>query len=225
MAANIQHSSESVEHYTPPSIVEPIRASYGGAIDTDPASCEVANRLIVKARRFYTAADNGLAFPMSGRCMVNPPGGLLDAYGRMIIRANKAKKRPPCTESGACGLAPGHDHPEPASGVRRFWIHAVEERNAGVAEVVTVVLFSLEALTQLQDLPEAPTRLVTCIPRERVRYMHVVEDRLVVGAAPTHGSAIALIPARGWADGREQVRRFVREMEHLGNIINRPTWA
>ncbi|WP_438028961.1 hypothetical protein [Sorangium sp. So ce233] len=68
-----RHSSKTSEHYTPPLIVEPSRATLG-RIELDPASCELANT-VVRAERIYTEADNGLELPWSGAVFCNPPGG------------------------------------------------------------------------------------------------------------------------------------------------------
>lgn len=66
-------SSESNEWFTPEAYVEAARELMG-AIDVDPASCEVANR-IVKATRYHTKEDNGLLQSWRGRVWLNPPYG------------------------------------------------------------------------------------------------------------------------------------------------------
>jgi hypothetical protein len=69
-----QHSSASVEWYTPPEIVDAARTLMGG-IDFDPASSLVANDT-VRASRYLTEGDDALSpAPWSGRTFCNPPGG------------------------------------------------------------------------------------------------------------------------------------------------------
>ena len=66
----------SNEWYTPSRYVEAARAVMGG-IDLDPASCELANK-IIKAKEYYSEAQNGLLHAWRGRVWLNPPYGLID---------------------------------------------------------------------------------------------------------------------------------------------------
>ncbi len=73
MKESAQHSSDSVEWYTPRLIVLMARHVMGG-IDLDPCSCAVANE-VIEAERFYTEADDGLTKKWAGKVYLNPPGG------------------------------------------------------------------------------------------------------------------------------------------------------
>lgn len=69
------------EWYTPHRYIEAAREVMG-SIELDPASCELANR-IIKAERYYTAEENGLAQAWNARSLwLNPP------YGRTHNKSN-----------------------------------------------------------------------------------------------------------------------------------------
>lgn len=64
-------SAKSDEWYTPGNVIDAARSVLGG-IDLDPASCEVANRM-VRAPGYFTLEDDGLAQDWHGRIWLNPP--------------------------------------------------------------------------------------------------------------------------------------------------------
>ncbi len=66
-------SSESNEWFTPAEYIEAAR-DLMGRIDVDPASCELANK-IIQAKTYYTKRDSGLAKSWAGRVWLNPPYG------------------------------------------------------------------------------------------------------------------------------------------------------
>lgn len=68
---HVANNSGNNEWYTPPDFIERARRVMG-AIDLDPASCEIANRT-VGATAYYSAADNGLTKTWRGRVWMNPP--------------------------------------------------------------------------------------------------------------------------------------------------------
>jgi len=68
---HIAHNSGNSEWYTPKEYIEAARGVLG-VIDLDPASCEVANR-VVQAGRYFTAKENGLEKEWRGNIWMNPP--------------------------------------------------------------------------------------------------------------------------------------------------------
>ncbi len=70
----VHHSSKTAEHYTPPEVIELVRACFGGEIDLDPCSNSI-QQPNVPARRHIAKSENGLAQPWSGNVYVNPPYG------------------------------------------------------------------------------------------------------------------------------------------------------
>lgn len=71
--ALITGSSESVEWYTPKHIATAAQRTLG-MIDLDPASCAEANAT-VRADRYHSKEDDGMAYPWHGRVWLNPPYG------------------------------------------------------------------------------------------------------------------------------------------------------
>lgn len=69
--AHVANNSGNNEWYTPARHIELARQVMGG-IDCDPATSEIANQT-VKAKTFFTAADNGLTQTWGGRIWMNPP--------------------------------------------------------------------------------------------------------------------------------------------------------
>lgn len=91
--ANIHVSDESYEWYTPPEILDRVRAVYAGCIDLDPASCEPANRT-VQAKRFFTREEDGLAQEWRGKVFLNPPYCMPDveAFCNKLLHELEARR-------------------------------------------------------------------------------------------------------------------------------------
>lgn len=83
---NVQLSVESDDWGSPVALIEAARRVLGG-FDLDPFSSDYWNYWTVKAACYYTAADNGLVMPWSGRLIVNPPSGVIPGTRRSIVRA------------------------------------------------------------------------------------------------------------------------------------------
>lgn len=87
----VQHSSASVEWYTPIEVVEAARPTLG-AIDLDPASCAKANK-VVKAKQYIAPPNDGLAATWSGSVFLNPPGGRLNGKSQQKVWWDELSRR------------------------------------------------------------------------------------------------------------------------------------
>lgn len=207
-----QHSSASNEHYTPPEVVEAARETLG-VIDLDPASCEIANR-VVRARFIYTIDNPGHAQPWFGNVFLNPPGGMVDEH----FRAMKKK----CKETGECGLAPGHSHVGATSSAKAWWFKLAREWSEGRIEQAIFVAFSLELLQSSQvnappGLP-IPMDVPMCVPSSRLKFHTDVADdgALIVGEQPTHANVVLYLPRIAHFDA--DVARFEDAFAQIGRV-------
>jgi hypothetical protein len=195
MSDLIHHSSESNEHFTDPEVVEAGR-DLMGRIELDPASNYWLNERVIRADCIYTRADNGYLQPWIGNTFLNPPGGLCDDQGRLVLRATKTRKD--CRLTGSCGLPKGHEHRDVTSSMKAWWFKLVQEWKRGRVPQAVFIGFSIEVLQTTQNkvpkgLPPA-IRFPFCIPRRRLAYWHWEGDQLVKGGSPTHASVIIYLP-------------------------------
>ena len=191
---NAMHSADTVEHYTPPHIVEAARATLG-SIDLDPASCELANRT-VRAGMFFSKERNGLERlwgndGLPTRVFCNPPGGKdrNESIQKMWWR---------------------HGAREWASG--------------RVDALVWIAFkLDFLQVTQVGAAPSDVLTLdgAVCYPSERIAYytpatepqLPGIGDGLKIGKQPPHASAIIYLPSRRDPEG---LHRFVQAFSPIG---------
>lgn len=211
---NTFHSSESVEHFTPAWLIEKIRWTLG-SIDFDPASSDEAN-YVVHAPTYCTRENDGFFRDWSlygENIFINPPGGLVDEQLRPVYR--KTKTRSSCTESGACGLPPGHTHVGVESSAAVWWRRLATEFERRKGQVHGCFLgFSLEILASAQSYAgPQPLDFACCIPRSRIKFDTVKNGVRKQGTSPTHSNVIVLV-----SYDLERVERFTRAMADVGYV-------
>jgi hypothetical protein len=234
-----RHSSATAEHYTPPEIVEPAR-SVLGTIDLDPASCEIAAK-IIKPRLSFSKEDNGFlrswglgppvpGVPGSGSATVflNPPGGVCDFEGVTLVKREDQKG----------WFRPDGMKAVGQSSQRAWWFKLVKEWAVGNVSQAIFICFSVELLQSSQLGAEAngamtelpiPLDFPICYPRRRVDYFKQMPDgSLARGGAPPHSSAIIYLPPRYAAVAPTAINRFRDAFKDLGRVVvpysRSPVW-
>jgi hypothetical protein len=140
-----QERGKSNEWYTPRKYVEAARKVMGG-IDLDPASCWEANQT-VKATRFYTEQENGLAQEWYGNVWLNPP------YGKTIPKTIKGRFK-------------GGGDTKDKSLQRMFVDKAIAEYRAGHILQAIVLVTANTTVAWFQPLWNFPI----CTPYPKIRF-------------------------------------------------------
>lgn len=198
--AIVQHSSASNEHYTPRSIIEVCREVMG-SIELDPASCELANRENVRAKRFFTKEDDGLERDWDARTIfVNPPGGKLRRVGDRWVPVPKGAG---------------------TSSAQVWWNKAVTEWLLDRSKTLCFLGFTLELLRLSQFVNGKTTsswpatKFPFCVLRERTDFMtEGAPSILVQQGDPTHANVLVCI-----TNSAEIGDLFQNVAERLGAVV------
>ena len=189
---NPRHSSESIEHFTPPEIIEAARQVLG-VIDLDPASSKLANDRLVHAKTFYDLSVNGFVLPWKGRVFLNPPGGLCTAEGIPIPKEERKRGK---------------------SSMKLWWDRLAREWMRGTVSSAVFVGFSVELLQSAQAFAVHPLCFPMCVPAQRLRFITLEDGWLKPGKQPTHANFVAFLPDRD--DTVRQVAAFMRLFVSFG---------
>lgn len=211
VGSGVKHSSESFEHFTPPAVIERARRALG-EIDLDPASSQVAQR-VVRARNFYTQFEDGLEQEWHGKVLLNPPGGDL-------VRPVFGPDRPKSEAERARDMEV-YRRWKTRSRPVAWWRKLMEEHAAGRCTGAVFIGFTVEMFQSTQGDAQWPSaaEFLCCLPGTRLAFWLLKGDELVEGKSPTHTNFIAYV-------GTDQVERarFLVEFRSLGIMVNEARW-
>jgi hypothetical protein len=187
-----------------------------GDIDLDPASSALFNEA-VRAKKFYTEAQNGFTKTWKGRVFLNPPGGYCDGNGKRVVKVKNKGFIYPDTEERA---------EEHYSAMCLWWFRLAELWGAGSVQQAVFIGFSIELLqrTQMYRAKMFPSEVVPmetyiCVPRDRIPFNKIEDDTVVPGTSPTHANVIVwLPPAQQLRRKAHCLREFRRAFGRLGEV-------
>jgi hypothetical protein len=203
-AQSAKHSSASVEHHTPPDIVEAARSVMGN-IDFDPATTGEANGIAIRADLWCSAIDNGLLQEWSGKTFLNPPGGKCDLAGRAVTHVKGSGYF--YSDGSACTKST-------QSSTKAWWGKLCAEWSEGRVEQAIFVGFNMEILQSSQGGTWSCMDFPFCIPKKRIAFCKLVAGKLEPAEQPTHGNALVYLPPR--ARVREATKKFVEVFTPIG---------
>ncbi|WP_299142426.1 hypothetical protein [uncultured Vibrio sp.] len=195
-ASLVNQSSEDVEYYTQAEWIEAARLCMG-SIELDPASSFIANET-VKATRFFTIGDNGLAQEWKADTLwMNHP----------FHRGEKAcpKDRSKCKKlkckrgKNRRGHHIGHDIPSNMDWIKKL----ISEYEAGNVKEAICITFANTSEAWFRELLKYPQ----CMPNRRVQYRKPNGE---LNNNVTKGSAITYLGSN--LDG------FISAFKELGTI-------
>lgn len=225
MANKAPHSKESSEWYTPPWVIEGFEYTFGQKPDFDPASCELANR-IVQACAFLSKEGLETPWPMNPTVMfMNPPTPPEFWWTSFAKWQNvEAQRRGMYVGYSIEQLAqtqgwtpdtPLMSFPHCVPRQRmRFWCTVFQMRRKVEKRIDT-----LEEKRSTHDGDEAELKKIMqgLKPlwrlQEKLRVMP--GDELVEGDAPPHANVIVLL---GCKPGGRSVARFAEYFGHYGTV-------
>lgn len=234
---NPRHLSLTTEHYTPPDIIAAARTSLV-AIDLDPASSARGNT-VVKAKKFFTAEDNGFLQAWPGRVFLNCPGGKCDVRGVTVVSVDKSKRAG--KSEWTCDLVGkgpcGHAHQGVRSSQKAWWRKTVKEWTERRTTAALFVGFSLEILqvAQVFDADERPGSVPSdfphAIPSTRLKYW---TEKIIAGPegervelvesdSPPHASVLIFLPPQT-ADQRFHIDAFEKAFAYRGRVVVPKQW-